>query len=327
MDGGELRVPAVLPGTRVEEPGAGRRIERRRRLAGVLAQELEHGAVAGGRLQVEHRLDVRRGGRVPAAHRRSRSPGARSRWRAGTRSGPWSSGTETSLRVARRAHVCDRHRAQGRVAACGRPRSNGQRRCPDGQNPRQGASVTISVPTMPASACPSTEHMTMYVPGVVQDEPERRGLARPCDDLEVRDALDHPVVDHRVVVAELQERPLPRRHGHVRRARTGRPSPRPRCVGRLASIARSAASTPPGEREADPRDDDQERPVPHQAQRPAAELRHVARAHVHARAGAASWSRRSRDDSAIAAAASAGLSVIPKAGYRTPIATGISSTL
>ena len=33
------------------------------------------------------------------------------------------------------------------------------------------------------------------------------------------------------------------------------------------------------------------------------------------------------DDSAIAPAANAGLSVIPKAGYSTPIATGISSTL
>ena len=33
------------------------------------------------------------------------------------------------------------------------------------------------------------------------------------------------------------------------------------------------------------------------------------------------------DESAIAPAASAGLSVIPKAGYSTPIATGISSTL
>ena len=33
------------------------------------------------------------------------------------------------------------------------------------------------------------------------------------------------------------------------------------------------------------------------------------------------------DDSAIAPAASAGLSVIPNAGYSTPIATGMSTTL
>ena len=53
-----------------------------------------------------------------------------------------------------------------------------------------------------------------------------------------------------------------------------------------------------------------------------------------ARAGRTSTPRRRSEfattlteDSAIAPAANAGLRVMPKAGYRTPIATGISSTL
>ena len=44
-------------------------------------------------------------------------------------------------------------------------------------------------------------------------------------------------------------------------------------------------------------------------------------------AAAASSPTTLTDDSAIAAAAKTGLSRIPKAGYRTPIATGISTTL
>ena len=94
---------------------------------------------------------------------------------------------------------------------------------------QKSAYSTTRVPTMPPSAWPGTEALDRIATGCPEDEPDRGRLAGPRRGVNVLDALDHPVVEHRIVVDEPQAHPLAgpdvdlgwvepklaRGHGHV----------------------------------------------------------------------------------------------------------------
>ena len=163
--------------------------------------------------------------------------------------------------------------------------------------------------------------------GRVEDEPERRRLAGPGDVSRLGIASTIQSWTTGSALVNEMRRPLAGPDGDVggREPDVLRASPTRSAGPRVT--ARSAATTVVGEPEAQERDHDEERAVADAGRPDRDAARAGARAGRRRRAAAASSRRPTRYDSAIAPAASAGLSSTPNAGYRTPIAIGIRSTL